>query len=255
MRLFLIFSFLVLAITSFGQINDTWYTIRVNDLNSISISAKQLIKGTIWNYNTPKQGKDLSDTFTIKKKLIKDDSTFYIVTNKESDYFGKTQKEFMVHKFQYHKLTNTLSTYSFFLLKNYIELVETKKKYEFKDIVRLIENDSSNDFLLTCYKMDTVKAFLKYPKLIDQPKSTLLELYSNLTKAYERIKGLNKEQQFGYGFLMSSTVEVPEYLKLKICPLIKPENFDEIDIREKYKDDKEVLIALGKLRRARNFQQ
>jgi len=244
---------------SFGQFDGTWYAFKVTDLVFVTINSQYLIRGTILNYNTSKQYFSKADTFTLKHKFTKGDSTLYLVTNKEPDFLSKYRdnKELFIDKFRFNKSSQTLSTYFSSTLEKYFEMTENKKQLGIKEITEFVEADTSNDSYLTYFKIDSINVYLKHKKLIEQPKETIIELYKNLTSKYEKLKSLSKDQLMTYaglGSMLSSAIEVPEYLKLNVCPLLQQENFDEVEISEKFKDDKDVLIALSKFRRAKTFR-
>nr|WP_315150404.1 hypothetical protein [uncultured Flavobacterium sp.] len=228
-----------------AQFDGSWYTFRIEDISFTTITKDKLINGRIGNYNTNKEYIATVDTLNFKNRIIKNDSILYIITNPETDNWKKKQ----IIKYVYHKNSNTLSTFFFDNLKKFQELQANTENLEIKDIEKFISEDNSNISYLTYYRKETIDTFISYPKLIDQPTDTIIKLYENLSLIYLALQSKTEEEMFPYFLLKGmskSVIQVPAYLELKINPSVSRENYDEILIREKFKNNKDVIDALKK---------
>lgn len=233
-----------------AQFDGSWYAFRINDLSFNTITKCKLITGRIANYNSKKEYTTNIDSLDIKKSIIKNDSVLYLITNSGSGSFKKLE----VHKFVYHKKSNTLSTFYFYTLKKYYEIQSSVEKLEVKDIEEFINDDDSNISYLTYYRKETIDSYIGYPKLIDQPIDKIVKLYENLSLIYLTLNSKTEEEKLPYFLLKGmskSAIEVPAYLELKINPLVSPEDYDEILIRDKFNNNKIVIDALEKFKNSK----
>lgn len=254
MRTLLTLTFLTINYFSNGQFAGNWYTFRMEDMSYNTLTKDKLIIGRIGKYGTPKEYIARVDTFSIENQVIKNDSTLYIITNNQPDNLKFDLKELQIHKFVYHKTSNTISTFFYATMKDFYGFQLKNKNINERDIQRFIDDDTSRIGYVTYYTKDTIDVFLTYPKLIEQPSDKIISLYNNLTSIYNAFKLKTDEEKLPYALLKGmskSVIQVPIYIHLKICPLVKAENFDEIEIREKFKTDQKVIEALDKFRALR----
>lgn len=246
--------FLAFNYISNAQFEGSWYTFRIDDMLCTTITKDKLITSRISNFKTPEQYIAKIDTFTIKESFFVNDSILYIITNSEPDDLKFDSKKLQLHKFVYNKHLNTLTTFYYYTLKKFYDFQSTIKDIKKKDIEKFIANDTSNEGYITYYTEESVDTFLAYPKLIDQPADIIIKLYNNLTLIYSSLHQKTEEEKMPYYVmkgLSKSVIESPSYLELKVCPLVEPENFEEIEIMEKFEDNKAVIEALYKYRATR----
>ena len=245
----IIIALLFISQYSNAQFEGNWYTFRIENISFNTITKDKLITGRIGNYNSNKEYIARVDTLNIKKRIVKNDSILYIITNPETDNSKKNQ----IHKFVYHKNSNTLSTFFFNTLQEFQELLSNTENFEIKDIEKFISEDNSNISYLTYYRKETIGAYISYPKLIEQPTDKIIKLYENLNVIYLALHLKTEEEMFPYFLLKGmskSVIQVPTYLELKINPLVSGENYDEILIREKFINNKSVIDALEKFQKS-----
>jgi hypothetical protein len=255
MKQILLAASIFLACNALAQPDTTWYGFKGNTLIFIAFSSQYLTTGIIENGGAPNNFSYRADTFSIKQRIIQDDSTFFIITSHESNIHNgySASQHLMLQKFRHKKLPNNLTTYFFSSLKSFFELTEKNKNPTTTDIINLTNQDTSNDAYLNFYTKDSVETYLKYPKLIDLSKDRLLQLYEDITTAYEKINALPLDKKMAYKGLTSmyrSAVETPILLHLKIYPLLDTD-IDKVLISEKLIDDVDILYARYKLRDAR----
>jgi hypothetical protein len=241
--------FLFISHYSNAQFEGSWYTFRIEDISFNTITKNKLITGRIGDYNSNKEYITRVDTLNIKYNIIKNDSILYIITNPEIDNSKYDSKKNQMFKFVYHKNPNTLSTFFFNTLKKFQELQSNTANLEVKDINKFITEDNSDISYLTYYRKETINTYINYPKLINQPTDTIIKLYENLSLIYLALRSKTKEEMLPYFLLKGmskSVIQVPTYLELKVNPLVSPENYDEILIREKFINNKSVINALEK---------
>lgn len=241
----IIIALLFISQYSNAQFEGNWFTFRIEDISFNTITKDKLITGRIGNYNSNKEYNARVDTLKITKRIVKNDSILYIITNPEPNNSKKNQ----IHKFVYHKKSNTLSTFFFDTLKKFQELQSNTGNLEIKDIEKFISEDNSNISYLTYYRKETIDTYISYPKLIEQPTDKIIKLYENLSLVYIALHSKTEEEMFPYFLLKGmskSVIQVPAYLELKINPLVSAENYDEILIREKFINNKSVINALEK---------
>ena len=245
MKKIIIVALLIISQYSNAQLEGNWYTFRIEDISFTTISKTKLISGRIGDYNSTKEYLARVDTLEISSRIVKNDSISYIITNSGTN----NSKKYQLHKFVYHKNSNTLSTFFFETLKRFQELQSNAENLEIKDIEKFITEDNSNISYLTYYRKETIDSYLSYPKLIAQPTDKIVKLYENLSLIYVSLNSKTEEEMFPYFLLKGmskSVIQVPAYLELKINPLVSAENYDEILIREKFINNKSVIDALEK---------
>ncbi|HMC85947.1 MAG TPA: hypothetical protein VKI61_10490 [Chitinophagaceae bacterium] len=196
------------------QFNKTWYSFRGSDLVYMTITPEYFITGQLINYGGLQQYTSPGDTFDIYRKEIHD-SVFLISTS------GKMQKLI------YHEVDHSLSV-----------MADTISK---KELIRF-------------YTIETITHFLSYKKLTEQPGDTLIVLFNAITAQYNRIRALDRATKMQYtalGSLLPTAIETPEYIKMKICPLLRKDHQDEDEVKDKFINNNNVLIALDKLKKTR----
>lgn len=230
-----------------AQFNGDWYTFRINEMMHYSISDTKIVIKRIGNYNTDKQHIAREESFTIKYKSIKNDSILYLVRNLNSDDLAFDESKLYIDKFIFNKKSNTLNNFYFETFVNF-EKLKSEKTVTKNDIDNFIKDDIISKSYLTFYSIDSINKFLNYKKFIDQPREKIIELYKNLTLKYASLKNLSENEEMAYFSLRGlskSSIRTPIYLNLSICPLLKVENLQEIELLEKFKDDKEVIDAIN----------
>jgi hypothetical protein len=251
MKTLLTLTLLTISYFSNGQFEGKWYTFRIEDIAYNTLTKDKLIVGRIGNYDTPKEYLARTDTFSIEYQFLKNDSTLYIITNRQPDDLKFELQELQIHKFVYHKTNNTITSFFYDTMKDFYDFQLKTKKLQKKDIQKFINGDTSKLGYVTYYKKDAIDTFLAYPKLIDQSSDKIVKLYNNLTSIYKAFSLKTDKEKLPYALLKGmskSVLQVPIFIDLKICPLVKAENFDEIEIREKFSTNKEVIGALNKFR-------
>ncbi|WKL48980.1 hypothetical protein Q1W71_04155 [Flavobacterium pectinovorum] len=223
MRKIIIIALLCISQYSNAQFDGNWYTFRIEDISLNSITKDKFITGRIGNYNSSKEYIARADTLNIIKRIVKNDSILYIITTPETG----NSKENQMHKFIYHKNSNTLSTFFFDTLKQFQELQSSTENLEIKDIEKFIRDDNSNSSYLTYYRKETIDTYISYAKLIEQPTDKIIQLYENLSLVYTALHLKTQEEMLPYFLLKGmskSVIQVPAYLELKINPLVSAEN-------------------------------
>jgi hypothetical protein len=250
MKKIITIALLLVSFLSNAQFEGSWYTFRIEDISFTTITKDQLITGRIGKYNSEKEYTANVDTLQIKKRIVKNDSILYLLTSSKYDH----SKKLMLHKFAYHKNSNTISTFFYDTLKKFMDMYSKDEKMEIKDIEKLISDDHSNVSYLTYYRKEAIATFISYPRLIEQPADKIIQLYDNLSLIYLALQSKTKEEMFPYFLLKGlskSTLEVPAYLELKINPMVSPEDFDEILIEEKFNNNSDVIHALEQFQKSK----
>lgn len=97
MKKIIIIALLCISQYSNAQFEGNWYTFRIQDISLNTITKDKLITGRIGNYNSSKEYIARVDTLNIKKRIVKNDSILYIITNPGTGNSKKNE----IYKFIY----------------------------------------------------------------------------------------------------------------------------------------------------------
>jgi len=233
---FSLFNLLPSCNNAFGQFNNnTWYLLYETEIASVTLTQKYLSTSVVRNYNSDRQYTSRTDSFSIRKRVTKNDSTCWVYSFPQPDRFDNSDAPLLCHPFVYHKNSNTCS-------------------------IGLVLRDTVVAAWLTAYTAADVQKMLAWPRLKNQSRDTLIAVYGRLAARWRSFRQLPRETQMvcaalGAGF--EAAIESPEYVNSKLCPLHPKEDPDGIAIREKAENghDNGLLGALDNYEQSKKIQR